>query len=237
MTMKEVEAANDITDFPTDTALEAAVTALFDHSVFGGAVRIGTGWGDAFLQRELEALGRVSETRRNEFIAGRLALRRAQMRMEQAPFALFSGIDRCPVWPEGYCGSITHAGNRAVAVLSSTDVCKSLGLDIETNTPLEENLLPAVLTPAERNSLGRYKIPLSAAKIMFSIKESVYKAQYPLTGVLFGFDGITLTLDEQTHEFEAEFVINAGMFERGDRIHGRYTERSGMILTGASISW
>jgi 4'-phosphopantetheinyl transferase EntD len=73
---------------------------------------------------------------------------------------------------------------------------QTLGVDIEPATPLDPDLVAVICTPAERAWLAGETDPGLAAKMIFSAKEAVYKAQYPLTGKVIGFDAVTLEMIE-----------------------------------------
>jgi len=69
------------------------------------------------------------EARRREFIAGRLAAQAALARLGES--GLLERRGHAPVWPPGFCGSISHSGGIAVAVAASTRCWRALGVDLE----------------------------------------------------------------------------------------------------------
>ena len=89
---------------------------------------------------ELEALAREAgvgplgaefpSTRRREFLAGRLAAQAALARLGER--GLVGRRGHAPVWPQGFCGSISHSGGIAVAVAASTRQWQALGVDLES---------------------------------------------------------------------------------------------------------
>jgi 4'-phosphopantetheinyl transferase EntD len=124
-----------------------------------------------------------------EFLAGRLAARRALAGLGRPAVAVPMAEDRAPVWPEGVVGSISHAAGLAVAVVA--DAPALLGVDIARLEPFEAALIPEICRPEERAL-----IPLEGqglfACALFSAKEAAFKAQYPVTGLIFGFHGLRL---------------------------------------------
>jgi 4'-phosphopantetheinyl transferase EntD len=88
---------------------------------------------------ELEALARRAGIvplgaefplpRRREFLAGRLAAQAALARLGER--GLVGRRGHAPVWPPGFCGSISHSGGFAVAVAASTRRWRALGVDLE----------------------------------------------------------------------------------------------------------
>lgn len=142
--------------------------------------------------------------RRAEFIAGRACARHALVQLGERALAIPSGPDREPIWPEGIVGSISHCDSLAIAVVARRDDgFLALGVDIEAASPLEADLFESICTPAERHYLASASDAGLLAKVIFSIKESVYKAQYPLTRTMLEFGDVDVTLDLATGRFNA----------------------------------
>ena len=122
----------------------------------------------------------------------------------QPALAIPSGSDRAPIWPDGIVGSISHCDSLAIAVVARrADGTLTLGVDIEVALPLEADLIDSICTPAEQRYLYSAGNAGLMAKVIFSIKESVYKAQYPLTGKMLEFDEVETTLDLTAMRFSA----------------------------------
>ncbi|MFN4101848.1 MAG: 4'-phosphopantetheinyl transferase [Pararhodobacter sp.] len=186
--------------------------------VFPGRVSVGIApvQGVSLKPEEETAMARAVPSRRAEFSAGRAAAREALGWDVVVPM----GPDRAPVWPEGVTGSITHAGGWALAVVGEGLV----GIDLEVDEPLPEDVRETVLLPAERDTDGHQ------ARLIFSAKECAYKAQYPLTRELFDFQTLGVTLGEGL--FRAELQRPVGPFRRGAVLEGRFAIGGGFILTG-----
>jgi len=144
---------------------------------------------------EAKAMSRAIPKRRTEFSAGRQAARIAMAELELPPVAIPQGTDRAPIWPKGISGSISHCAQCCIAVVAQTSHYSTLGVDVETTDPLDNDLIPVVCTPAEQVWLQDAPDFGLAAKMIFSAKEAVYKAQYPLTGKVIGFDAVSLIFD------------------------------------------
>ncbi len=139
--------------------------------------------------------------RRVEFATGRLCARRALARLGIDAFILRNDARRAPQWPPGIVGSLTHTGDVpggycAVAV-ARADTTLTIGLDAEKADGLPVHLWRFVLTTAERAWLGAQDAERRGllAKVIFSAKESFYKAQFPLTGQMVGFHDVEVDLD------------------------------------------
>ncbi|KUF10173.1 4'-phosphopantetheinyl transferase family protein [Pseudoponticoccus marisrubri] len=138
---------------------------------------------------EASAVARAVPGRRTEFAGGRAAARQAMQRLGLPPAAVPSGTDRAPIWPAGLVGSLTHAEGTCLAVLARSATCLSLGVDLERDQPLDPALHDEITRPEEVSASSRRDL-----RLRFSAKEAVYKALYPQTRVLFGFDGLSVDL-------------------------------------------
>lgn len=129
--------------------------------------------------------------RRAEFLAGRLCAHRAlvQMGKDSVP-----GIrqNRSPQWPHGCVGSITHSDTWAAALVADQHQYEGLGLDMEPclSTRDGQKLAPGILTPGECSRLEQLSPEQFAfmTTLIFSLKESLFKALYPLVGIRFYFE-------------------------------------------------
>lgn len=129
---------------------------------------------------ESAAMARATPQRLTEFSAGRLAARRAMKAAWLPPVPVPMGADRAPVWPERISGSISHAGGLAVCVISCDDRHRMVGVDLERDAPLAADIGPEIVHAAD----------VGDPAAVFSAKEAVFKALFPTTGVMFGFDGM-----------------------------------------------
>lgn len=184
------------------------------------------------LGQEAAHLARAVPKRQREFAAGRAAARRAMEALDLPPVPILAGEDRAPIWPSGLFGSISHKSDLCAAVV--TTACHSVGLDIEEDTDLSADLVATICSPAEQARIAGPRA-LRLAKLIFSAKEALYKAQYPLTGLVFGFDHVDITLTPDERRFTAIFLKPAGIFAPGDAAWGRYTETLGHMVTGIAL--
>jgi len=176
--------------------------------------------------------------RQREFISGRVLARTAMRRLGIRPCAVPLGEDRAPVWPQGVTGSITHADTWcAVAVARVEDVC-ALGIDIEDDSPLAEELWPSICTREEALWLESIPAPQRGhfAKVAFSAKESAYKAQYCLTRRFLEFNALSVELDQQRNSWLATFTPGHRPPEYPwAAVEGHWSCRHGLIATAAVI--
>ncbi|MCP9956839.1 MULTISPECIES: 4'-phosphopantetheinyl transferase family protein [Streptomyces] len=135
------------------------------------------------LGTEAGEVSRAVDKRRREFTTARWCARRALADLGVAPVPIPRGERGAPVWPEGIVGSLTHCqGYRAAAVARDADL-RSLGIDAEEHRPLPDGVLGMVASETERAhlaELARLHPEVHWDRLLFSAKESVYKAWFPL---------------------------------------------------------
>ncbi|MFG3102411.1 4'-phosphopantetheinyl transferase [Streptomyces sp. NPDC048182] len=143
-----------------------------------------TGHTPLFPEEEA-AVARAVAKRRREFTVVRSCARRAMAKLGVPPQAVLPGERGAPVWPDGLAGSMTHCDGYCAAALVRAADLASLGIDAEPDGPLPEGVLAAVALPAEAERLARLAADHPGVhwdRLLFSAKESVYKAWFPLTG-------------------------------------------------------
>jgi 4'-phosphopantetheinyl transferase EntD len=196
---------------------------------------------DTVLFPEEEALlGRAVEKRRREFATARGCARSALATLGVAPAPILPGERGAPRWPPGVVGSITHcAGYRAAAVARARDML-SIGVDAEPDEDLPGGVLAAVSLPGERARLR----DLAAAapgtcwdRLLFSAKESVYKAWFPLTGRWLGFEDADITVNLADGTFGARLRVTAPVVGGSPLagFTGRWLARDGLIMTAVTV--
>ena len=138
------------------------------------------------------SVARAVAKRQAEYLAGRVCAREGLMRATGQPVVPVLGDDRAPVWPTGCVGSITHTQGWAAAVIGQQQDYAGLGLDAETIMP-DERALPLcrqILTPSEQE---RFSAELTSQAgffitLAFCLKETLFKALYPLVQRRFYFE-------------------------------------------------
>ena len=170
---------------------------------------------DAFqpaLYPEEEAhLGpRATERRRFYFALGRAAARDALAELGVAPVAIGRGSAGEPVWPDGIVGAITHTGDLAVVMVGWRSAYGGLGVDLERLTPgLSARAARLVCTPAERAWVGDGDHATRRGTMLFSAKEAVFKALYPIERIWLGFSDAELAWQPERCAFEARLLKSA----------------------------
>ena len=107
-------------------------------------------------------------------------------------------------------GSLIAAGNLTGAAVARRETIIGLGVDVERADPLEASLVPRICSPAEITRLAR--LPVEEAdwhKLVFSAKESVYKAYYPLARTFLEFHDVDVVVEPDAGTFTATLVRRA----------------------------
>lgn len=132
-----------------------------------------------------------------EFARGRVAARRALAALgipgAERIAILRHGL-RAPLWPEGIVGTISHSGEWAAAACARRADYRGVGVDLERVRPLRNGLARRVARPDELPVWETLPIALQPLvfSLMFSAKESIYKALFPATGVFLSYQDASI---------------------------------------------
>lgn len=143
-----------------------------------------------------ESLDRSVVKRRAEHLAGRYCAIRSLASYGVHTNSIDIGRNRCPVWPCSTLGSISHCDGYAVAVSAIENQFSGVGIDIEEVVSLEtaRKLREQVFSKDElsvfRSSCQSYSHIFT---LVFSVKESFFKAVYPRVGYYFDFDAVSVS--------------------------------------------
>lgn len=185
---------------------------------------------------EANALGKVSIKRFREFAAARKCARLALQRLGVGPQPILIGPQREPVWPAGLVGSITHCAGYCAAVVARRGVIATIGIDAEVHAALPAEALGEVLRPEERELFAcNDGSGIHWDRVLFSAKESVYKAWFPLTRRWLGFQDAVVTFDRGQGTFIARLRVPLpqGDGRAIDCFRGTYLVHDGLVFTAA----
>ena len=197
---------------------------------------------DAILfPEERAALGKAVEKRRLEFTTARACARDALEQLGVAAGPIPAGSRGEPRWPDGVVGSITHCdGYRGCVVARATDLV-TVGIDAERHEPLPSGLLDDIARPEEMGWLrdfSRRTPDVHWDRLLFSAKEAVYKAWFPLAGRWLGFEDAVLTVDARNLTFSARLLVPgpvaAGRCVSG--FDGRWLLCEGLVLSAIALA-
>ena len=190
----------------------------------------------ALLAEEAALLGAAAvEKRRVEFAAGRSCARAALAMLGVLPTAVLQGERREPLWPPGIVGSITHCAHYCAAVVASMEDYAGIGIDAEINQPLPPGVLELVARKREREWIAArtQQRRIHWDRLLFSLKESVFKIWYPLERCWLGFEEAEIEIDDSAGLFRATVLRSRSRCP--PVIYGRFHTFDLHLLSCASI--
>jgi 4'-phosphopantetheinyl transferase EntD len=220
---------------------------------------------DATLLPQEDALVEMAvDKRRREFTTARVCARTALRELGFPATPILTGERGEPLWPVGAVGSITHCdGYRACAAARASEIL-TVGIDAEPNAPLPDGLLGDIARPEELPMLRRLaaeRWDVRWDRLLFSAKESVYKAWFPLAKRWLGFEDAVLEIDPQAGVFVARLLVAGpplareqlpvtpllaesrpmagGLLLEGGRLSGfigSWMVKEGIVLTAISVT-
>ncbi|HSA52249.1 MAG TPA: 4'-phosphopantetheinyl transferase superfamily protein [Yinghuangia sp.] len=191
--------------------------------------------GTVLFPEEEACLVRAVDKRRREFTTVRRCARLALGRLGVAPAPLVPGERGAPSWPAQVVGSMTHCvGYRAAAVAPASRMW-TIGIDAEPAEELPEGVLDSISSADERAhlaALARLRPEVPWERLLFSAKESVYKAWFPLTHRWLGFEEAEVEFDAAAGAFRARILAEDRPV---DVFAGRWTIASGIAATAIAV--
>jgi 4'-phosphopantetheinyl transferase EntD len=123
--------------------------------------------------------------------------------------------------------------------VADSAVLAGLGIDAERNEALPDDVLAVVSAPAERAMLSRLAVTRTDVawdRLLFSAKESVYKALHPATGLWLGFEDVTVAFAPDTYSFTAALERPVQLAGRQlTELDGRWTAQRGIVATAIAV--
>jgi 4'-phosphopantetheinyl transferase EntD len=196
--------------------------------------------GEMVFPGEEDLVANAVEGRRREFVTARRCAREALAELGHAPAAIRSGPKREPQWPAGVVGSITHTAGFRAAAVAPRSIFASLGIDSEQNGPLPNGIEESITVAGEPEMLAALDSAFPEtqwSRLLFSAKESIYKAWYPLTSRWLGFEDARLTIDP-AGTFAAQLLIDGARTDGGPpltELRGRFLVAKGLVATAFAV--
>lgn len=194
----------------------------------------------ALFPIEILAMANAAPRRRATFQAGRGCARAALRELGSPDLAIPIGPSGAPIWPPGFVGSITHTSDIAAAIVARNQQVRAVGLDLETDEPFDNaEIVRIVCRPEELVPGPDPSDPanLHRGKLLFVIKEAVYKLYRPLCDTFLEFHDLSVSVDESAATFRAALVNPQRPALAGDRtITGNFAKAEGLFIALASLS-
>lgn len=179
------------------TDLLGPLRTLLPNTLLIEAMPVGAASENLLYPDEFAVVAKAVEKRRREFAAGRICARKALVRLGRAACSIPVGAMREPIWPADVTASITHDGDHAMVGMASARDVRLLGIDLAIAKPLGPELRALVCSEDEMRSLTLFADSFSdndPFKLVFSLKESIYKCLFPVVRKIFDFHDVRVNL-------------------------------------------
>jgi len=184
--------------------LNCALAGCLEFDIVMATTSMASGNPSELHPLERLAIATAQPARSREFAAGRNAARKAMAYFGLGDIEIPSSPDRCPVWPKGVVGSISHSRHFATAAVTRDKRLAGIGIDIEE--PWVDNardIVTRVLTAREISilkTLPDERVEQRLARVA-CCKEAAYKAVYPIVGEYFDFPDIEIDFERDLRTF------------------------------------
>jgi len=188
-----------------------------------------------------DSLHRTVKKRQAEYFAGRSCARHVLLILNAEVTQVLTGDKRQPLWPKNkkgqkLVGSITHSGNIALCIAAKQHEISHLGIDIEYH--MEEKLAKeienTIISAVEQQRLASVDLAFpEALTLVFSAKETIFKALFDDVGEHFGFEAAEL-LSVDISSCIAKFALTttiASAWPRGRELDIYFQRFSDHVLT------
>jgi 4'-phosphopantetheinyl transferase EntD len=191
---------------------------------------------DVLLPPERDVAASFSERRRREYATVRHCARRGLSDLGLVNAAIVNDESGCPIWGESVVGSMTHCRGYRAAVVGPSALIAGIGIDAEVAEELPRGVLARISSVAEQDrvaSLAHERADVPWDRVLFCVKESIFKAWYPLTRTGLGFLDVEVFL-EADHSGQIRFLreVPAGLPEAWKV---RWTVNDGIIIAAVWV--
>jgi 4'-phosphopantetheinyl transferase EntD len=166
-----------------------------------------------------------------DFKTGRYCARRALSTLINEQPEILQGKGREPLWPNGITGSISHSSKLTGAIVARQVDVIAVGLDIEQANGIRPDMWTLLFSNEEQELIRSKPDVTFWATLLFSLKESFYKMQYPLTEQFLEFTDIMVAVqDEQLcfSQVNKEYDLSAVAF---NNIKAHWTVIDDQLIT------
>ncbi len=178
-----------------------------------------------------EKIQRSVHKRQAEYLAGRISAIKALASLDIQTIDIPTGIHRNPIWPPQIAGSISHTEDLAICVVAQRNVCNCIGVDCENWMTQDTAVRVQEMIVNEREIELMNSIALAMEKLttlVFSAKESLFKALYPWVKNWFDFsvaEVINIDLVQDTIELELLEELTP-MLTKGTRFTANFANQT-----------
>jgi 4'-phosphopantetheinyl transferase EntD len=191
---------------------------------------------DELFPAERELIAKAVPKRQAEFSAVRACARAALARLGRPPVPILPGLRGAPQWPDGIVGSMTHCAGYRAAVVAESRLATGIGVDAEPHEPLPDGVLGLVALAeeqAELTELSARRPDVHWDRLLFTMKESVYKVWFPITLRWLDFHEARVEMDPASGRFVARLLVPGPELNGREltAFHGRFLVQDGLAMS------
>jgi len=196
---------------------------------------------EGLFPAEQEVLVRAVAKRRAEFSTVRACARQALAQLGLPPVPILPGERGAPQWPDGVVGTMTHCDGYRAAAVAPASRAVGIGVDAEPHGPLPDGVLGLVSLPEERERLAELaavRPDVHWDRLLFTVKESVYKVWYPITRTWLDFSGASVAIEPAEQTFTAELQVPGPTVNGAElkQLRGRYLVSDGLVISAIVLA-
>ena len=178
--------------------------------------------------------------RRSEYLAGRYLAKLALEKFAVLGFDVSADENRCPIWPPSLVGSISHTDSVALCAVAHRSAFSALGIDVENwiSDGKQSDLEGQIANWVEIDQLRELGLSRECCLTMvFSAKESIFKALYPWARRYFDFTAARLvSVDRPARQMVFMITESLGsLVGRGLLLKVDYRLSAETVITCASL--
>lgn len=159
-----------------------------------------------------EHIANSTKSRQSEYFYGRYCAAKALNRLNVPGYSIPTGTHRKPIWPSNVKGSITHSKQHAASLVSTDTGLIGVGIDIEqvlspekadliSNKVISKTEMQLIIREHKKSGSGINAL----ITLVFSAKESYFKAVYEEANRYFGFEYLEITkICQSTNSIQAK---------------------------------
>jgi 4'-phosphopantetheinyl transferase EntD len=170
-----------------DLGLPSGIFSTYFSTAFAGP--------EVLSAAEFELVKTYAPQRISDFASGRSCARKAMELLGIKDAEVLKGVHNEPLWPEGIIGSISHTHEMAGAIVAHSEQVRGIGIDIERIGRVKAGMWDLLFSDYEKNFLLGFPEKEQAVytTALFSMKESFYKMQFPITRTSLWFHDVEIS--------------------------------------------
>jgi 4'-phosphopantetheinyl transferase EntD len=189
-------------------------------------------WLDDIYEDERVLVENAVPRRQFEFATGRMLAAEGLRQFNIPAAAIPQGAMKEPIWPHGVMGSISHTTDVCMLAMASSNDYEGLGIDLETRPAEFSELERMILRQDERRHRESGGLDRDdRVRLVFSAKESVYKAIHAHVGRFVDFQEVRIELSRDQDRFTASAPDDPQLDALVGRGAGRFRITENFVFT------